>query len=89
VATNRDFPRGASPLSAERDAPLMKSKSASRGLGLSPKSSPKNGVGPVQTTVQDALIGIVLSSRNTPDGESAGDSLLLAVMKLARVELLS
>jgi hypothetical protein len=67
----------------------MKSKSASRGLGLSLKSSPKKGVGPVQTTVQDALTGIVLSSRYTSDGESAGDSLLLADMKLARVELLS
>jgi hypothetical protein len=66
----------------------MRSKSASRGLGLSLKSSPKKGVGPVQTTVQDALTGIVLS-RYTPDGESAGDSLLLAVMKLAHVELLS
>jgi hypothetical protein len=48
-------------------------------------------MGPVQTAVQDALTGIVLSSRYryTPDGESAGDSLLLAVMKLVRVELLS
>jgi hypothetical protein len=35
------FARGASPLSAEHDALRMKSKSASRGLGLSLKSNPK------------------------------------------------
>jgi hypothetical protein len=67
----------------------MNSKSASRGLGLSQKSNPKRGVGPVQTTVQDALTCIVPSSRYTPYGESAGDSPLLAVMKLVRVGLLS
>jgi hypothetical protein len=67
----------------------MKSKSASRGLGLSLKSKPKKGVGPVQTTVHDSLTGIVLSSRYAPCGESAGDSLMLAIMKLARVEMLS
>jgi hypothetical protein len=67
----------------------MKSKSTSRGLDLCLKSSRKKGMGPDQTAVQDALTGIVLSSRYTPDGESAGDSLLLAVMKLVRVELLS
>jgi hypothetical protein len=83
------FVRGASPLSADDDALRMKSKSAARSLGLSLESNPKKGVGPVRTTVHDSLTGIVLSSRYAPCGESAGDSLLLAVMKLACVEMLS
>jgi hypothetical protein len=83
------FVRGASPLSADDDALRVKSKSAARSLGMSLKRNPKRGVGPVQTTVHDSLTGIVLSSRYAPCGESAGDSLLLAVMKLARVEMLS
>jgi hypothetical protein len=37
------FVRGASPLSADDDALRMKSKSAARSLGLSPKSNPKKG----------------------------------------------
>jgi hypothetical protein len=82
-------PIGTSPLSAEHDALRMKSKRASRGQGLYLKSNPKKGVGAVQTTVQDALTGVVLQSRYTPYGESAGDLLLLVVMKLARVDLLS
>jgi hypothetical protein len=57
--------------------------------GLVFEEQPQEGVGPVQTTVQDTLTGIVLSSRYTPYGESAGNSLLIAVMKLARVELFS
>jgi hypothetical protein len=81
--------RGASPLSADDDALRMNSKSASRDLGLSLTSDPKKGVGPVQTTVHDSLTCIVLSSRCALCGESAGDSLLLAIMKLVRVEVLS
>jgi hypothetical protein len=79
--------RGASPLSADDDALRMNSKSASRDLGLSLTSDPKKGVGPVQTTVHDSLTCIVLSSRCALCGESADDSLLLAIMKLARVEV--
>jgi hypothetical protein len=83
------FVRGASPLSADDDALRMKSKSAACSLGFPLKRNPKKGVGPVQTIVHDSLTGIVWSSSFAPWGESAGDSLLLAVMKLARVEMLS
>jgi hypothetical protein len=83
------FVRRALLLSTDHDALHMKSKRASRGLGLSLQSNAKKGGCPVQTTVYDSQTGIVLSSRYAPCGESVGDTLLLAVLKLVSVEMVS
>jgi hypothetical protein len=78
-----------SPLSADDDALRIKSKCPARGLGLSLESLPNKQVSPVQISVDDSATGIALSWRVVPCVETAGDSLLLAVMELAFVEMMS